>query len=81
MGGIIKRLLICILLALLAAALLLPAARGGRRVSALDDAADAWPRPEWSGYPVVDTSELATRAWRGSRSTSSGGTSTPSTSP
>ncbi len=47
-----KRLLVCILLALLAAALLVPAARA--------DAAyppwmspDTWPRPEWSGYPVV----------------------------
>jgi glyoxylase-like metal-dependent hydrolase (beta-lactamase superfamily II) len=56
-----KRLLVCALLALLALALLVPAA-------ALADAAyppwmsgDTWPRPEWSGYPIVDTPD--SMAW------------------
>jgi glyoxylase-like metal-dependent hydrolase (beta-lactamase superfamily II) len=54
-----KRLLLAVMLITLAAGLLLPAA-------ALADAgyppwmsADTWPRPEWSGYPVVDTSKSA----------------------
>jgi glyoxylase-like metal-dependent hydrolase (beta-lactamase superfamily II) len=60
MGGIMKRLLVCILLTLLAAALLVPAARADAAYPPWMSA-DEWPRPEWSGYPIVDTPD--SMAW------------------
>ena len=55
MGGTMKRLVMSILLTLLAAALLAPAALADSEYPPWMSAA-TWPRPEWSGYPIVDTS-------------------------
>jgi glyoxylase-like metal-dependent hydrolase (beta-lactamase superfamily II) len=50
-----KKLLLCALLALAVCALLVPVARAEAAYPPWM-APDTWPRPEWSGYPIVDTS-------------------------